>query len=123
MNKTKQLMAAITASMFVAGPVAGSVTATANFQQQTKQPDENKQTDPTLQQNSDDVLKSLKDLSAKKADSAKTVDEVAKQLPKLTRAQVEDALDNLRQDDYVRRSGTGSKDDPYRYYVPAQSSE
>jgi len=123
MNKTKQLMAAITASLFVAGPVSGSVTPTANFQQQTRQPDENKQTDSTLQQNSDDVLKSLHDLSAKNADSAKTVDEVATQLPKLTREQVEAALDNLRQDDYVRRSGTGSKDAPYRYYVPAQSSE
>ena len=123
MNKTKQLMAAITASLFVTGPVSGSVAPTANFQQQTKQPDENKQTDTTLQQNSDDVLKSLNDLSAKNANSAKTADEVAKQVPKLTRAQVEEALDNLRQDDYVRRSGAGSKDDPYRYYVPAHSSE
>jgi hypothetical protein len=114
MNKTKQLMAAITASLFVAGPVSGLGMPTASFQQETKQPDESKKSDPGLQKNCDDIERWLRTQS-------RTVDEVARQFPNMTHPQVEEALENLRQDDRIRRSGLGTKDSPYQYYVPRHS--
>ena len=116
MNKTKQLMAAITASLFAGAPIASHGTPITLYQQQTKQPDETKNNDPTLEKDSQAILEWLKSQS-----SGQTMDEIAKQFTKMTHTQLEQALENLRQNDDIRRSGAGSKDDDYKYYVPKSS--
>jgi hypothetical protein len=116
-NKTQKLMAAITASLSVGMPFSSFATHTSNVQQETKQPDDNKKTEVTIEQVSNEIHKWL---SANRR-SAKTVDEIASHFPQFTHGQVEQAVLNLLDDDSLRRRGSGDKDDPYRYYVPAGS--
>ena len=109
MNKTTQLMAAITASLLVA--VWFRVPSLPQRISNSKQNSQTKISKPIqhCSRIATSCQKSLKNLAAKNADSAKTVDEVAKQLPTLTHAQLEEALDSLRQDDYIRRAGQAAK--------------
>ena len=115
MNKTSKLMASITASLLALGSAAGSPITIVSQQAQAT-PDESWKTDPAVGENADTVMAWLKGTTQSQA---KTVDEVANQFSKLTGAQIEKALNRLRYECKVRRSGEGTKDSPYRYYEGA----
>jgi hypothetical protein len=59
------------------------------------------------------VLERLKD---KRISDAKSLDVLTKELPMFDRHTVEEALDMLRDQGKIQRTGSGTKDDPYRYY-------
>jgi predicted HTH transcriptional regulator len=112
MNKTKGIMAAITASLLSAGPTYSPAATAKQPQQEKTLPDDSKKADPAVQENGKKILQWLK------TNPFKTVDEVVQQFQELNTEQATKALDQLRFDALVRRSGSGTKDDPYKYYAP-----
>jgi hypothetical protein len=113
MNKTRTIMAAITASLLMGSPVSSS-TATA-APQQTEKPlaDKCKRACPKIDEQS--AKKILDWLNAQPDEHGKTVDEIVAQIPQLSVEQAGKILECLRLTDCVRRSGYGTKEAPYTY--------
>jgi hypothetical protein len=113
MTKTAKLMASITASLLSLGSATGSATTMFSQQAQETNPDDSWKEDPAVRDNADSIMPWLKGTTQSQA---KTVDEVAKQFPQLTHEQVQKALERLKFDGDVKRTGDGTKESPYRYY-------
>lgn len=119
MTKTKRLMAEIAASMVLSGAVPGTAAAQtdkpANPPQEKSQPDETSKTDPEVKKNADEIF--TKVLKGTDSDTSKTLDQIAEQFSKLSRPQIEQALQKLVWDGSIRQEGVGTKGDPFRYYA------
>ena len=113
MNKTAKLMASITASLLALGNATGSATTMFSQQAQETKPDESWKTDPAVRENAGSIMAWLKGTTLS---TAKSMDDVAKQFPQFTQEQIQKALDRLRYENQIKRSGDGSKDSPYGYY-------
>ena len=120
MNKTAKLMASITASLLALGSGTGSVTTMFSQQAQEIEPDDSSKTDPAVRANADSIMAGLKGTTLS---TAKSLDDVAKQFPQFTPEQIQKALDQLRNEGNIVRSGDGTKDSPYRYYEKASHNE
>lgn len=114
MKKTRALMASITASMLLGTPVCAPAGSTPSEQQSTSQPSTSKN-DAKAVENADAIAKWL----VVDREHAKSPEEIQKNFPEMTKSDVQAALDYLIDNNRVRRTGDGTKDSPYRYYVPA----
>lgn len=114
MKKTRALMASITASMLLGTPVYAPAGSTPSQQQNSSQPSTSKD-DAKVVESADAIAKWL----ATDREQAKSAEEIQKNFPKLTNSDVQAALDYLIDNNRIRRTGDGTKDSPYRYYVSA----
>ena len=117
MKHTSKLMAGVTASILLTGTPPTGVAAPASPQKAEKQDDAWK-TDPEVLKAANEVYGWLKSIDEEKA---KTAEEVGRQFPRLTPAMVEQALKNLVYRGLSDRIGSGSSDNPYRYFKHAGS--
>jgi hypothetical protein len=117
MNKTRTIMAAITASLLMGSPVSSTI-ATATPQQGEKTfPDQCKRECPKIdEQSAEKVLDWLDTQPSPRDEHGKTVAEIVGQIPQLSVEQVTRILDCLRLNGCVRRFRSGTKEDPYQYY-------
>ena len=113
MNKTAKLMASITASLLALGSATGSATTMFSQQAQETNPNDSWKTDPAVRDNADSIMAWL---GGTTLSEAKSMDDVAKQFPQFTQEQIQKALDRLRYEGQIKRTGDGTKDRPYRYY-------
>jgi hypothetical protein len=113
MNKTAKLMSSITASLLALGSATGSATTMFNQEAQETKPDDSWKTDPAVRDNADSIMAWLEGTTSS---TAKSMEDVAKQFPQFTQEQIQKALDRLRYEGQIKRSGDGTKDSPYRYY-------
>jgi hypothetical protein len=120
MTKTAKLMASITASFLSLGSATGSATTMFSQQAQETTPNDSGKTDQAVRDNADSIMTWLEGTTLS---TAKSMDEVAKQFPQFTQEQIQKALDGLRHEGKIKRSGDGTKDSPYRYYETQSHNE
>lgn len=112
MKHTGKLMAGVTASILLTGTPPTGVAAPAS-PQKAEQQDETWKTDPEVSKAAVVVFNMTK---AAKEETAMTLEEVMREVPKFTPAMVERALKKLVFDGRLDRLGTGSASNPYRYF-------
>ena len=132
MNRTKKLMTSVTASVFLISPSRYHEVARDNVNDEDNstavesdgvawpisgalalaQSSTSKES-LEVKKTAEAVLERLKD---KRIQDAKSLDVLTKELPKFDRKTVEEALDMLRDQGKIQRTGSGTKEDPYRYF-------
>jgi hypothetical protein len=118
MNKTRTIMAAITASLLMGSPISNS-TATA-IPQQGEKPleDKCKRACPKIdEQSAKKILDWLNAHPSSSDEHGKTVAEIVAQIPQLSVEQANKILECLRLTSCVGRSGYGTKEAPYKFYA------
>lgn len=112
MNRTRKLMATITTSLFLTTDLPpGSVSV---FGQTTPKEDDSWKTDKAVGEAAEQIFSWLKGTTSA---NPKTIDDIAKQFPKFSSSLIDNALKRLTiYERVIVQAGTGTKDDPYRYY-------
>ena len=115
MDPKRDLMAALAASLFLAG-ATGQARPTDQGGQLpgASQTDESWKTDPNVRKTADAIFGRLKNTTLT---DAKTEAEITNMLPKADARSVDGALRYLLYDKRVRRFGDGTANNPYIYYV------
>lgn len=118
MNKTKTIMAAITASLLMGSPGSSS-TATATPQQGEKSlRDACKRACPKIdEQSAEKIWHWLNAQPSPRDEHGKTIAEIVAQIPQLSAEQAGKILECLRLTWCVGRLGDGTKEAPYKFYA------
>ena len=121
MNRTSKLMAAVTASLLLSGPLPGAALPAGQAGHAEPQPDESWKTDPQVTQAADSISGWLAGTPCQYNGSeidkskSKTQSEIAAQFPQFPPKLLQNALQQLLYRNSARRIGDGSEGNPFRY--------
>jgi len=113
MNRTRKLMTTVFASVLLNGAEASPLAAAEEDQGQEAN-------QSTTDQEVSDAADRIHNWLPTDPSNAKSVDEIMLAFPQFKSALVEQAIKHLADDGRLKRLGTGTKDDPFRYYLPPE---
>ena len=111
MKKTRALLASVMAPLALGIPAARIFSAsspTPTVRQSASEDDAHVKND----------AKAIEQWLSTERKNAKSVEEIQQNFSQMTGKQVQAALDYLIDENRLRKTGEGSKDNPYRYYRP-----
>ena len=112
MNRTSKLMTTVLASVLLNGAEPSPLAATEEDQGQEAN-------QSTTDQEVSDAANRIHDWLPTDPSKAKSVEEIILAFPQFKSGLVEEAIKYLIDDARLKRLGNGTKDEPFRYYLPS----
>lgn len=112
MKRTRKLMTSITTSLLVTG-IHGVGSTSAAQSPPTQRPAARSPHRNSASRAADEVYEKLKHVPESEA---KTIDDIARDLPNLSRESLQRAIDQATDEERLEIIGHGTTADPYRYY-------